>query len=78
VSRYFWNLQTCLKHWYFKVTDDVTGMACGLLGLCGRYEENLLAHVWIERTPLLREQNRMLLVLQYDSHATAYHFVGQW
>jgi len=31
-------LQTCLNHWYFKVSDDVTGMACGLLGPCGRFE----------------------------------------
>ena len=41
MSRYFWNLQTCLKHWYFKLNGDVTGMACGLLGICGRFEGNI-------------------------------------
>lgn len=78
MSRCFWNLQTCLKRWYIKVTDDVTGTARGLLGLCGGFEGSVLAHVWIERPPLLKEQNLMLLVLQYDSHATAYRFMGQW
>jgi len=34
------------------VNDDVTGMACGLLGICG----NLLARVWIERAPLLKKK----------------------
>lgn len=53
-------------------------MACGLLGICGRFEGNVLAHVWTERTPLLKERNLMLLVMQYVNYATAYHFLCQW
>ena len=52
VSRYFWNLQTCLKHWYFIMSDDVTGMACDFQGPCGRYEGNLLAHDMIYLTAI--------------------------
>jgi hypothetical protein len=42
----FLELANLFKHWYFKVTDDVTGIACGLLGLCGIFEGNSLAHMF--------------------------------
>ena len=42
----FLELANMFKHGYFKVTWDVTGMVCGLLGLCGRFEGNLLAYMF--------------------------------